>query len=897
HWQREWLSGEVLEQQLGYWQTQLEDVPVVHGLPLDFERPELKQYQAGTVIKRLPESLSVALQSLATQNNMTMFMILHAAFALLLSRHSNSQDIVIGTPVANRTQSELDALIGFFVNTLVLRTSTDYSDFNDYLEHVKQVNLDAQLHQDVPFEFLVEHCCQSRSQQHTPLFQVLLTMDEDQSAELQLPEVSLSPIATDHSVAKFDLELSGQFDDKVLELCWLFDTSLFTLEHIEQLQEHFVRLLSEFVKTDIQKVEQLPLLSRNEVEYQVNELNPQAKSVLAKQLTHQYIEQQVEKTPDNVAVICDDRSLTYAELNAQANQLAHYLLELGVKPGDSVGLCVERSPNIIVGMLAIFKAGGVYVPLDPQYPQERLSFIASDAQLNHVLTSSELERYFSSQDKMTSIEMDSEKTLSLLSQYSEDNLNLAFSHPLEMPAYIVYTSGSTGQPKGVLVEHIALASHLLNVCDYFQFNSTDTVLQLASYGFDTFFEQTLTGLIGGSRLVIAPDALLEGQAFFKMVEQHKVTITDLSPGYLAQITHKDFDTLWQSCSLTRLVVGGEALGKEVVQQWFDLDISSSCQLFNAYGPTEAVITSAVRAINKDDLQQVRMGQVFGNRQLLVLDEHQQLCPLGTVGELYIGGPCLAKEYINQPELTNKSFVKHPLSSQRLYRTGDRVRYLQDGQLVFVGREDDQVQIRGYRVELAEIEQQLHTCEYVRLAAVVMKAGDGGEPSRMVAFLELDPSFAKNSEWKSLLKEELQEKIPGYMMPSLLVSLESMPFNDRGKVDKKKLQTMESSWEEEHYIEPANDVETMVTEIWGSLLNIEAKAISVDANFFELGGHSLLIVRMATDIRQSFNLELPVRTLFEIKNLRELASLIIAQQTLSTIDEMKKQAVVKEEGVL
>jgi amino acid adenylation domain-containing protein len=885
-WQRNWLQGEVLEKQLSYWEKQLADIPAVHSLTLDKSRGEVKQHQGAVVSSRLPAEVAQSLVSLTKRHNLTPFMLMHAALSLVLSRHSNSQDIVIGTPVANRMQVELEPLIGFFVNTLVLRLDTSFSNLEDYFAHVRQVNLDAQSHQDVSFEQLVDRLKVSRSTAFTPLFQIMLTTNtdyglnsEEESQSFSLPGVTLSPVTPDVIPAKFDLDVSLDIHDKGLEVGWTYDANLFTEAHIEQLNGHLCRLLRSLADLTQESAETYPeiksleMLSAKEALHQVEMLNGLVIDYPKEQCIHELFEAQVLADGEKVALVFGEKELTYRELNERANQVAHYLVENhAVKPDSLVGICVKRSLDMAVGILGILKAGGAYVPLDPEYPQVRLDYMLEDAGLGLVVTQTELSKKFESSTG-EQVCLDSE----VFNHYPVINLDrkslgLEASHL----AYMLYTSGSTGQPKGVMIEHGSLLNFNVNIEQRYQIDIRDCVLQFSTVNFDIFVEEFFGALSHGAKLILMGEwSGLDTVSFVEFCNHHGVNIASLPTAFWHQLNAEEIQA---SDSLRLVILGGEALQRNLVEEW--LEHCEEIALINSYGPTECTVTATSYHVEQSlpNCQGIPIGQVNANGQAMILNDSQSIVPEGAVGELYLGGPGLARGYFNQPELTQSRFIDNPyseLSDARLYQTGDLVRYLPCGNLEFVGRVDEQLKINGFRIETGEIEYQLSQCYGVESAHVLAKKDAQGS-QQLVAYVKNYLTCETVEDKHNAIREiklSLRGSLPAYMLPSLLIIVDNWPITINGKLDKEALPEIDESILQLEYVAPKTKTETILTEIWSTLLMIDANQISCTLDFFELGGNSLGLMSLVNRINERFNVRLAVRDLYKNLVITELASLI------------------------
>ncbi|AXG48486.1 non-ribosomal peptide synthase [Photorhabdus laumondii subsp. laumondii] len=924
-WQRNRLQGEYLESQICYWKQQLSELPPVHGVPLDKPRPKVRQYQGAVVTSILPEETTRALVSLARRHQMTPFMLFHAALALVLSRHSSSHDIVIGTPVANRLQAELETLIGFFVNTLILRVDTRHSALSDYLTHVKQVHLDAQDNQDVPFEQLVERLLVTRSTAYTPLFQIMLTMNTDyglnhdiSTTAFNLPEVELSAIAPNHILAQFDLDLELSISDQGLLMHWTYDTSLFSHEHIEQLNDHLSRLLSGLVNVAENVAEtddftsislaNLPILSDTETEYLLHTLNDTHANYPKNKCIHELFEQQAEENPNNIALEFGDSQLTYQQLNEKANQLAYYLLEHhAIQPDTPVGLCVERSLEMVIGMLAILKAGGAYVPLSPECLEERLVCILEDTQLNVVLLQSCLQQVlpdFSGQrvilDNLSNIDG---QTSTVYSHYPIANPN---RHSLGLTAnhlaYVIYTAGSKGRPKGVMIEHGNTVAMLSWAQSQYTKEDIACVLASTSLNFDLSVFELFLPLVSGTRVCIVENII----ALYEGID-HEVTLINTVPSTMSYLV--DQNAIPSSTRVINLV--GEALSANLVNEIYEKN--KDVVVYNLYGLPEDTTYSTWAKLDSSINATPTIGRIINNSQAYILDKEHQLVPYGSIGELYVGGASLARGYFNRIELTKERFVTNPFhdpntpnSSERLFRTGDLVRYLPDGNLEFIGRIDVQVKIRGFRIELGEIEYQLNRQTGVSSSLVLAEATSTGD-KQLVAYVkpvlgklklmsEMNDAEKQRAQTQFIqdIKSTLAKSLPDYMMPSVIVMAEEWSLPSNGKIDRKVLSELNiEHGKNDDFVEPIGETETLLAEIWQEVLNISQ--VSRNDNFFAIGGHSLLAIKLISEINSVFVIELSVMQVFHTPSLCELAELICNQQLQ---EKIKRELVTAgEEGWL
>ncbi|BAY09129.1 non-ribosomal peptide synthetase [Calothrix sp. NIES-2098] len=876
-WQRQWLEGEVLETQLNYWQQQLAGAPPVLELPTDRPRPPIQTYQGAGQSFTLSGELSQALQKLSRQEGVTLFMTLLAAFQTLLYRYSRQEDILVGSAIAGRNHPEIEGLIGFFVNTLVMRTDMSGNpSFRELLRRVRQVASSAYAHQDLPFEKLVEQLQIERSLSYHPLFQVMFILQNTPNQDLQLPGLSAVPLEIDSDKAAFDLILEMFETPTGIKGKIQYNTELFDAAAIARTIEHLQTLLAGIVAHPEQNIATLPLLTASEQHQLLRQWND-TQVDYPQQCIHLLIEQQVERTPDAVAVVFHHQQLTYQELNQRANQLAHHLQNLGVGPEVLVGICVERSLEMVVGMLAVLKAGAAYVPLDPAYPQERLAFMMSDAQVQVLLTQEQLLTILP-KHQATVICLDT--GWKEISQYpqSQPVSNVQLSNL----AYIIYTSGSTGKPKGVLVTHKGLCTLALAQIKKFSVQPSSRILQFASFSFDASIADVLMALCAGARLCLAKkEALLPGADLMQTINEYQISHVALPPSALAAMSNQSLK------SLQAIIVAGEACKTELAAEW-----SSRVRFFNAYGPTESTVC-ATMAEYTDANQKLTIGRPIANSQIYILDTHLQPVPIGVAGEVHIGGIGLARGYLNRPELTKEKFIPNPFSKKigsRLYKTGDLARYLPDGNIEFLGRIDDQVKIRGFRIELGEIEATLAQHPLVQQAVVTVREDIPGD-KRLVAYIVAQSQPAPTtSEWRSFLKQSL----PDYTIPNAFVVLETLPLTPNGKVNRRALPEpdTESVNLATDYVAPSTPTQEAIAAIWKQVLGVEK--IGINDNFFDLGGHSLLATQAISYIRQAFQLEIALQSLFAQPTIAQLAQFIDQQaqntQQLQQIPKANRESI-------
>ncbi|HEY6802400.1 MAG TPA: non-ribosomal peptide synthase/polyketide synthase [Pyrinomonadaceae bacterium] len=865
-WQKSWLHGDLLALQLHYWNEQLRGAALLE-LPTDRPRPALPTYRGGRHVFNLDRELSKQLHALSRHEGATLFMTLLATFQVLLSRYSGQADIIVGTDIANRNRHEIEPLIGFFVNQLVLRTEVKGEEsFRGLLARVRELCLGAYAHQDVPFEKLVEELQPERDLNRAPLFQVKLILQNAPGGQLELPELTLSRIGGEDPVAQFDLLLSITESEQGLSGLWSYSSDLFDRSTIARMTKHLVQLLSAIVVDIAQPVAELPLMSAAEVD-QLREWNDTKTEWSSFSAVHQFFEQQVEWTPEATAVIFEDQQLSYRELNGRANQVAHYLQELGVGPEVVVGLCFERSIELVVGLLGVLKAGGAYLPIDPGHPLDRISFMLEDSGVPVLLSQERLVDVLPSYWGQTILLDNDWDDIA-----SRDNTNLEIEVLDQNAVYSLYTSGTTGLPKGVLISQRALLERVHAMIDTYQLTSADRMLQFVSPSFDAFAEELFPTICCGATLIMSRDpGLQDASALLGLIDGLQITTLHIPTPSLHQLVETLEHGRAEAPQSVRLfITGGESPAVERVAQWIEMS-ESRTRFVVAYGPTEAAITATTYAVPEQaqavrDLVRMPIGRPLPNSESYILDERLELLPVGVIGELYLGGIGLARGYVGRPELTATQFVPNPHSSEpgaRMYRTGDQARYLIDGTIEFLGRSDEQVKIRGYRIELGEIEAVLRRHAAVRESVVIAREDTPGD-KRLVGYI-----VPSGQVGVSELRMHLRASLPEYMVPGAIVMLDELPLTVHGKVDRRALPAPEEVREEEAAKSSSlTPIEEMVAGIWLEVLPVTQ--IKSSDNFFEIGGHSLLATQVVSRIREVFQIDLPLRVLFEAPVLSGLA---------------------------
>ncbi len=863
-WQRAYLQGEVLDQQLDYWRRQLAEAPRLLDIPSDHPRPAVRSFRGAVARFELDQELSARLRALSQRESVTLFMLLLAAFKVLLLKYSGQTDIVIGADVANRNRAETENLIGFFVNMLVLRTELSGDPpFRELLQRVREVCLAAYAHQDLPFEKLVEELQPERSLSYAPLFQVVFALQNAPTKDLQLQELTLSAVATESGTAKFDLVFGLLEADGRLVGNMEYNTDLFEAETINRLLGHFQTLLAAVVGDPAQQLSRLPLLTQEE-EQQLAEWNNTTREY-PREVIHQLFEAQVERTPDAVAVSFGYQEISYRELNDRANQLAHYLQSLGSGPETLVALYLDRSPEMVIAILAVLKAGAAYLPLDLSSPAERVGFMLQDAGASVLVTEHRFLDDVSAPSAVKIVCLDTDQA-TIAVQSAEPPASGVGPENL---AYVIYTSGSSGEPKGTLITQANVTRLLAATHDVFHFDERDVWTLFHSYAFDFSVWELFGPLLSGGRLIVVPYLVSRSPAeFYQLLQREQVTVLNQTPSAFRQLQVVD-ETEREQLALRLVIFGGEALELESLGGWFARHVERP-QLVNMYGITETTVHVTLREVTKTDVEQ-QVGSVIGRAindlQLYVLDRGMKPVPVGVPGELYVGGAGLARGYLKRPSLTAEKFVPHPFSAragERLYRTGDVGRRLNDGSLEYLGRLDEQVKLRGFRIELGEIESVLLRHEQVKEAVVIVKKNESGD-KQLVAYLTGEPGLLITE-----LRGALKQQLPEYMIPGAFVVLESLPLTPNGKIDRRLLLETESgrAKEEQETIQPRTPIEEVLLGIWSSVLRLEE--IGVAEDFFELGGHSLLATQVMSRVREAFGMEVALRHLFESPTIAGLA---------------------------
>jgi len=853
-WHREWLDEEQMQEQWSYWKRQLKGVAAILDLPLDRVRPAVQTFRGEQERFELSARLTQSLKELSRAQGVTLFMTLLATFKTLLYRYSAQEDIVVGTPIAGRQRREVEDLIGFFINTLVLRTDVSGNpSFNKLLERVQKMAVEAYSHQDFPFEKLVEELHPERDASSNPIFQVMFVLQNTPEMARKLPGLEIQVESIETGTAMFDLTLSLTEVGEGIQGWLEYNVDLFEQSTIARLAATYQRMLERVVADPGTDIGNLLLLTSTERQQVVEEWNQTCSAYPREKCVQELFQEQVKRTPDALAIMYEGKRLSYAELNQRANQLAWYLKSLGVGPEVRVGICVERSLEMFVGLMGVIKAGGAYVPLDPGYPADRLKFMTHDASLA-VLLIHEQSAKTAPHGVFRRVDLNREWTyISHLPDH-----DVPTSNHSENLVYVIYTSGSMGRPKGVAVTHRSLCNQNSWAKRAFRMSDSDRFLQKNSFSFDASVGEIFTTLTVGAQIVAArAGGERETDYLIELVEKEGVTCVDLPPSLLQSVLENLKPGQWKSVRLA--LSGGEVLRPQLVRL-FHTRLSAT--LVNLYGPTETTVESTIAQTEKEK-ETVPIGQPIANTQVYVLDGRSEPVPIGVAGELYIGGEGLARGYLGQPGPTAEKFVPDPFNhapGQRLYRTGDRVCWDANGDLHFLGRADHQVKLRGYRIELGEIERTLERHNQVEQALVDFRSG------RLVGYVV--KKFGAQQLTPGELRSYLKKQLPEYMVPIVWVELERFPLSPNGKVDRKRLPAPQVDGRETEYVPPGNAIEETLCALWQEVL--KQNKIGIHDNFFELGGHSLLATQLVSRFPGAFAIELPVRVLFEGPTVAELA---------------------------
>jgi amino acid adenylation domain-containing protein len=874
-WQRQWLQGEVLERQLAYWEERLTGLPVFN-LPTDRPRPAAQRFRGAAQTFAIAPPGRDRLQALARQEGVTPYMVLLAAFQVVLGRYSGQEDIVVGTPVANRSRAELEGLIGFFVNTLVLRTELSGNpSFRQVLRRVREAALGAYAHPDLPFEKLVAEVQPVRDPSRNPLFQVMFALQNPLKESLKLPDLQISRMPIPTTTTQFDLSLVLRETPHGL-LGWLeHDTDLFDEATAQRMAAVYQRLLGSALANPERRIADLPLLGEAERRQVLVEWAGPRAELAPSGCLHQGFESQVERVPDAVALVDGTQHLTYRELNRRANQLAHRLRSMGIGPEQCVALCLERSMVQVVGVLAVLKAGGAYVPLDPAYPGERLQLLHRDSQAQVVVTQTRFADSFAGSNVHT-LYLDAEAA----SLAAESDRNPPCTVMPENLAYIIYTSGSTGKPKGCLVTHHNVVRLLQATASSYRFDERDVWTLFHSYAFDFSVWELWGALAFGGRLVVVPYLTSRSpRAFYELLCEQRVTVLNQTPSAFYQLVQAEESPGADPRLALRLIIfGGEALDVSRLRSWFARHGEDSPRLVNMYGITETTVHVTYGPLTTADTAKSLgspIGRPLSDLRAYVLDGRFQPVPVGVPGELFVGGGGLARGYLRAPDFTAERFLPDPFGSgqgARLYRTGDQVRWRADGSLEFLGRVDHQLKIHGYRIEPGEIEVVLRSHPAVHQAVVVAREDTPGN-KRLVAYVVAGPDSAVPA---SDLRQLTQQKLPEYMRPAAFIFLDALPLTEHGKLNRATLPSPEPMRpvHDTPLVAPRTGLEHLLTAVWGEVLHV--REIGVEDNFFDSGGNSIQAALVINQLQQRLGEPVAVSALFETPTIAGFADYVRKQ---------------------
>jgi amino acid adenylation domain-containing protein/thioester reductase-like protein len=857
-WQRSTLQGDVLQQQLEYWRTRLADAPVLE-LPTDHARPARRTYRGALTSCFLPTELVRALRQVSQQEQATLMMTMLAAFGILLARYTNQQDLVVGMPIANRVQPEVEHLVGLFLNTLALRLDlSEDPSFLQMLRRVRETCLSADARQDIPFEKLVEELQPQRSLSHAPFFQVMFIPQNQPAAPFDLPGLRVQSLRPDRQAAMFDLSLYIFEQDQDVEVCAEYNTDLFSRATIVRLLHQYTNLLQGGVATPGENIWRLPLLTAHERQCSLVAWNATRRSFAARRSVHGCVEAQVEKSPDAVAVSFEqDSHLTYSALEQRSNQLAHALQRRGVRPGCLVGMLLERSLDMVVGLLGSLKAGGAYIPLDPQYPLERLAYIVQSSGLQLLLTQERLRQRPGPQPGLQIVTMEGD----YLSIAREKSTRPPCEATEEDLAYVIYTSGSTGKPKGVQIPHAAVVNFLCSMREQPGLDARDMLLAVTTIAFDIAALEIFLPLTTGARvMLLSRESVLDGRVLATALLQSCATVMQATPATWRLL----LDAGWQGKAGLKILCGGEALTRDLANQL----VQKGATLWNLYGPTETTIWSTVCQVEAAD-GPVSIGRPIANTQVYVLDAFLAPVPSGVAGEIYIGGAGVARGYLHRAELTRERFLADPFQAGHfLYRTGDRGYYQPDGSLYYQGRNDQQIKLRGFRIETGEIEAVLTSHPAVQAAVVVVREDTPGSPYLVAYLLGEKTDSGELRAW-------LKRHVPEYMLPAAYVFLTAFPLTPNGKIDRRALPAPDALLADETLEAPRTESEHSMLTAWRHFLG--RTEIGIQQNFFDLGGHSLIAPQLLAHINQTFQVDLPLRAFLAAPTIAGLTQLIADTQ--------------------
>jgi amino acid adenylation domain-containing protein len=886
-WQRQWMHGDALDAQLAYWRRRLAGAPAVLELPTDRPRPAVQSHRGETRGFEVRPALAARLRALARETDATLFMVLLAAFDLLIHRLSGRDDVVVGSPIAGRMRGEVEGLIGFFVNTMALRTDLSGDPtFRDLIARVRETTLEAYAHQDLPFERVVEAVQPDRTLSHNPLFQVAFALLNQPTETVRLPGLSLRLEPVDSGTSKFDLFLEMEEQGDRLRGRLEYATDLWEADTADRMIRLFLHLLDGVAADPDRPASRAELVNGSERRTLTERWSGAAHLHPHDSTIHAEFARVAESDPSRTALSWDGGTMAYGELHARSSRLATHLRRLGVRADEPVALAMDRSPELVVAVLGILKAGGAYVPINPQYPRSRVEMMLADSGARVVLTQARLADALP-EHALRVVSVDADWDVIAAERADDPRVDAG----PDGAAYVIYTSGSTGRPKGVAVPHRAVL-RLVRDADYARFGADEAWLQLAPVAFDASTLELWGALLNGGRVAIYPPELPTPDALGAFIARHGVTSAWLTAGLFHQMVDANLAGLG---GLRQLLAGGDVLSVPHVRRV--LEAHPAVRLVNGYGPTENTTFSCCHRIHAEDAERasIPIGRPIAGTTAYVLDAQLNPVPVDVPGELYVGGEGLARGYLHAPALTAARYVPHPFSATpgaRLYRTGDRLRWRPDGTLEFLGRIDQQVKIRGYRIEPGEVEAVLHHHPALSGAAVQVREDVPGE-RRLVAYVV--PAAGPADDLSERIRAYLQAQLPAYMLPSAVVVLDALPLTPNGKVDRRALPAPAVRRADTPSAEPRTDVQRALASVWMEVLR--AERVYLDDNFFDLGGHSLLATQVVTRVRDALGVELPLARVFEAPTLAGLAEVVETAQLeamaelLDDLDELSDEQVL------
>lgn len=855
-WYNDLLKTDEVKRQQTYWTKKLSDKLPKLNLSYDYTRPSVKSFEGNTIDFKISTEMTDQLRDLSKKTGTTMYMVLLAAYYVFLYKHTGQEDIVVGTPIAGRIHKNLENVIGIFINMLAMRNFPNkHLTFTQHLKKIKETAIEAFENQDYPFEEIVEKLKIERDYSRNPVFDTMFVLQNILQSDSTVEGINFKNHIIDSGISKLDLTLTAYERENYLEFSFEYCTKLFKPETIKRYVEHYINILEDILSNPDKELKEIKMISQKEINrilYDFNNTNRNDKDI---KTIHQIFEEQVERTPSAIALVIDGKELTYRELNDKSNRLARKLREEGVGRNCIVGLLVDRSKELFIGILGIIKAGGSYLPIDSEYPSNRIQYMLEDARVNVILTKQNIKRDFNFEGIILNLDEGV--------AYSNEVANLKNINERNDLLYVLYTSGSTGKPKGVMIEHGSVYNFIMGLSEYIDFNEGKSILVLTTISFDIFVVESLLPLTKGMKLIVA---LEDQQKHPKLIKQlimsYDVDILQATPSRMQLILSDKSD---EGCfmGLRVILLGGEALHNDIKEK---LSLVTKAKLFNLYGPTETTVYSAIKYLEDDS--EITIGKPLANTRMYIMNENKQLQPIGVNGELYIAGAGLARGYVNNEERTQESFIPDPLFiGEKMYKTGDAAMWLASGEIKFIGRIDNQVKIRGYRIELEEIENHLNTCPYIEQAAVVVKT-DPDQNNRLYAYV-----VSKDEIKVSKIRKYLLNYLPDYMIPNSFVQIDQLPTTANGKIDRTTLVSLESELiTGVTYLEPSNEIEERIHSVWKKVLELDK--IGIHDDFFELGGNSLLAVKLEVEME---NIGYPISgpDIFLHKTISELSSLFLS----------------------